>query len=74
MSKRRVMEVAAMLMIGEGIICLFFPRRHVLLWKFGPPVYRDAMDKLAERPNLARALGLLEAALGLWLAVEQEKN
>src|SRR5262245_3977842 len=33
---RRLKEIAAMAIIGEGIIGALFPRRHLHLWKFGP--------------------------------------
>jgi hypothetical protein len=74
MNKRRVLEIVAMLMIGEGVLCQLFPRRHVLLWKFGPARYSDAMRSLAGRPGLTRLLGLLEAALGIWLAAAQHRD
>ena len=72
MLSRRMKELLAMLIIGDGIIALLFPRRHCLLWKFGPQPYRDLMQEFAARPGMTRLLGAMEAALGIWLASEQE--
>ena len=46
---RRLKEIAAMTMIGEGIIGALFPRRHTLLWKFGPKKYRRFIEASAMR-------------------------
>ena len=35
MGMRRVLELLAILMIGEGVLTLIAPRRHSLLWAFG---------------------------------------
>ena len=72
MLNRRMKELLAMLIIGDGILAVLFPRRHCLLWKTGPKVYRDLMQEFAQRPGMTRLLGLLEAALGIWLASRQQ--
>ena len=36
MSMRRIAEVVAMLIIGEGVLTIIAPRRHSLLWDLGP--------------------------------------
>ena len=43
---RRIAELFAMLMIGEGVLTLIVPRRHSLLWEFGP-----ARGSLKRSPN-----------------------
>jgi hypothetical protein len=40
---RRIAELAAMVVIGDGVIALVAPRRHSLLWRFGPEGYRRLM-------------------------------
>lgn len=70
-TSRRLPEVAAVAMIGDGVITLFQPRRHVTLWRSGPKPWRRAMDAFAVRPELTRWLGAVEAAAGLWLASRQ---
>lgn len=72
MLARRAKEVAAMLIVGDGLLSLLFPRRHVLLWTFGPRAYREAMEKFVAHPNATRAVALAEIALGAWLGRQQE--
>jgi hypothetical protein len=36
MGMRRIAELVAMLIIGEGVLTIIAPRRHSLLWEFGP--------------------------------------
>jgi hypothetical protein len=66
---RRIAEVVAMLMIGEGVLTLVAPRRHSLLWEFGPEGYKRAIEAFAEYPTLTRLVAAAEAGLGLWLAL-----
>ena len=68
MGMRRIAEVVAMLMIGEGVLTLVAPRRHSLLWEFGPEGYKRAIEAFAEHPTLTRLVAAAEAGLGLWLA------
>jgi hypothetical protein len=69
MGMRRITELVAMLMIGEGVLTLIAPRRHSLLWEFGPEGYRRALEAFAEHPTLSRLVAAAEAGLGLWLAL-----
>ena len=36
MVMRRLLELGAMLAIGDEVVALMAPRRHNLLWRFGP--------------------------------------
>ncbi|MEW6638616.1 MAG: hypothetical protein AB1425_17580 [Actinomycetota bacterium] len=74
MDKKRFTELIAMLAIGDGVIALVAPRRHSLLWRFGPEGYRRAMEAFAERPALTRVLAAVEVAGGLWLALRQYED
>ena len=69
MGMRRIAELVAMLMIGEGVLTLIAPRRHSLLWEFGPEGYRRVIEAFAEHPTLSRLVAAAEAGLGLWLAL-----
>ena len=69
MGMRRIAELLAMLMISEGVLTLVAPRRHSLLWEFGPEGYRRAVEAFAEHPTLSRLVAAVEAGLGLWLAL-----
>ena len=68
---RRLKEIAAMTIIGEGIIAAVYPRRHVLLWKFGPKKYQKFIEATAKRPNLIRIAAGAGAGLGLLWAFKQ---
>lgn len=61
-------ESFAMLMIGDGVLCVLNPSRHSRRWKEGPQAWQNAMETLAQNPNATRVFGVLEIALGVWLA------
>ena len=65
---RRVIQLGALFMIGDGIMGLLKPRWHSLLWHFGPQLARAATEELADNPRIARAVYLTEAAIGVALA------
>ena len=71
MTGRRLKEIAANMMIGEGIIGALIPRRYMRLWDFGPKRYRKFIKASAKRPNLVRLASAAEAGLGVWLALRQ---
>ncbi len=71
MVMRRLLELGATLAIGDGVVALIAPRRHSLLWRFGPEGYKRAVEVFAERPALIRILAAAEIAGGLWLALRQ---
>jgi hypothetical protein len=68
---RRVKECVGLMMIGDGALCLLFPKRHVGLWQGGPRVWRQAMEPFVDRPGLTRSLGAVSVFLGTWLAQRQ---
>ncbi len=65
---RRLIQLGALLLIGDGVMGLVKPRWHSLLWHFGPQLMRAATEELAEHPKTARTVYLAEAALGIALA------
>ncbi len=68
---RRVVELGALLMIGDGIMGLIKPRWHSLLWHFGPDLAKAVTEELADHPQAARAVYAAEIALGIAIAVRQ---
>lgn len=68
---RRLKELTAILLIGDGVVGFAAPRRHSLLWRFGPEGYTETVAWFAERPGLVRVLAAAEVAGGLWLALRQ---
>ena len=71
---RRLIELAAIMAIGEGVVALLAPKRYSLLWRFGPESYRRLMTQFAERPALVRLFAAAEVGIGLWLALRQLPN
>ena len=71
MIAERVKECIAMMMIGDGVLGLVAPRRHVELWENGPVWWRKMMDPFVDRPGLTRCVGATLVAGGLWLASRQ---
>ena len=67
---RRINEVVALSMIGAGVLGLVAPKRHMLLWSFGPEGYKKVMRGFARRPGLVRSLAA-QVAGGLLLALRQ---
>jgi hypothetical protein len=65
---RRVIELGALFLIGDGIMGLIKPRWHSLLWHFGPPLVQAVTEELADHPNVARGIYAAEAALGIAIA------
>lgn len=68
---RHLKEVLAIMLVGDGMIGLVAPRRHSLLWKFGPESHKRIMTDFAKRPALVRLLSAASVGVGLWLALSQ---
>jgi hypothetical protein len=63
-----------MLMIGDAVLGLLYPRQHCLLWRGGPQWWREAIDWFASHPQATRAFAASELIAGLWLARLQEQQ
>lgn len=72
MAWKRIKEVMALLLIGDGIISILEPRRHTKLWARGPVPYRRAMKPLVKDPVVAQLVGVGLIGLGVWLASRQK--
>ena len=71
---RRSAEMAAVFMIGDGVLGLLQPDRHVDLWRseIGPV---DALVRpFAGRPGRRRLYGLVQIAAGIALAAAQRSR
>lgn len=68
----RTLEVLALTMIGDGVLALLQPERHMLLWRRGPRPWRELSQYFLDRPMLTRAVGAASVAVGLWLADRQK--
>jgi hypothetical protein len=65
---RRSAEMAAVFMIGDGMLGVFQPERHVELWRSDVRAVDILVRPFADHPARRRAYGLLQIAAGLVLA------
>jgi hypothetical protein len=72
--RSRIAETTAMLMIGDGVLAMIAPREHIRLWQKGATGFDKVLKKLEQKPNVTRALGAVEAGLGIWLAYAQYRK
>ena len=68
---RRVIQLVALVMVGDGVVGFFKPRWHSLLWNIGPKAYREVIYRLAEEPGKARWVYAAEAVVGALIATRQ---
>jgi hypothetical protein len=72
LAARRIVQLAALFLIGDGVMGLLKPRWRSLLWHFGPELARAVTEELADHPKTARTVYLAEAAIGVVLAARQK--
>lgn len=68
---RRTAEMAAVFMIGDGLLGLFQPERHVDLWRSRFAAVDVVVRPFGGRPGRRRAYGLMQIAVGIALAARQ---
>jgi len=72
LNAKRVKYIAASFLVGDGVMALLDPQRVAEVWVDGPRPWRKMMRGLAKQPNLIRAIGAVEAAVGVWVALKDE--
>ena len=65
---QRLKDMAAMALVGDGVLALLMPDRRMRVWYQGPGWWETAIGALLKRPNLVRVLAVAEAGVGIWLA------
>jgi hypothetical protein len=65
---RRALEMGAVFMIGDGILGLLQPERHVGLWRSTVPALDALVRPFGGHPGRRRAYGLFQIAAGVLLA------
>jgi hypothetical protein len=68
MLTKRLLELAGLILIGDGLMGLLRPRRHSLLWHCGPELAKAVTEELADHPKTSRAIYAAELAAGIALA------
>ena len=71
MWRKRILELAAIMLVGDGVLAAVGPTRHAKLWRSGPRGWRRMMEPFVRRPELTRLLGAAEVVVGLTLASRQ---
>ena len=70
MNARRILDVLAVIFVGDGLLWVVAPRSRGLLWTAGPaPVRRLVEGITLERPWLAQLIGGAQVAVGAWMAL-----
>ena len=65
---QRLLELGGLILVGDGLLTLFRPRRRSLLWHCGPQLTKAMTEELADHPKTSRAIYAAEIALGLAIA------
>lgn len=68
---KRAAEMAATFMIGDGLLGLLQPRRHVALWQERAGGAQWLVRPFVGRPVLRQAYAVAQIAAGLALAARQ---
>lgn len=66
---KRIKELIAISVIGDGVLTLIAPSKHYLLWLVGPEGVRKVVGWFAENPAYTRLIGIAELGFGVWLGV-----
>lgn len=70
----RAVEMAAVFMIGDGLLGLLQPRRHVELWEEDAAGTEVLVAPFRGKPGRRRLYGALQIAAGLALAASAKKK
>ena len=65
---QRSLEMAAVFMIGDGLLGILQPKRHVDLWRSETPALDVLVRPFEGQTGRRRAYGLLQIGAGLALA------
>ena len=70
---RRSAEMAAVFMIGDGVLGLLQPDRHVELWRSRIGAVDTLVRPFGDHPGRRRVYGFLQIAAGIALAAAQRR-
>ncbi|WP_375391096.1 hypothetical protein [uncultured Sphingomonas sp.] len=71
---KRAAEMAAVFMIGDGLMGLLQPERHVGLWRSDVTAVDLLVRPFGGRPGRRRAYGLLQIAAGIALSAQLRRK
>lgn len=64
--RRRVVDLTAVAMIGDGALALVVPAEHTKTWICGPQSWRRLINFFAERPGFTGVVGAVEICAAVW--------
>ena len=71
---KRIKDIVAMLLIGDGALTLIAARNRALVWRFGPEGLRRSASWQADHPLLMHLEGAASMGLGVLLAWRQYRE
>ena len=71
---KRIKDLIAMLLVGDGVLTLIGARNRALLWRFGPERLRKSTSWQADHPLYMRLEGIASIGIGVWLALRQYRE
>lgn len=71
---KRVKDIVAMVLIGDGALTLIAARERALVWRFGPEALRRSTAWQADHPLFMRLEGAASIVLGVLLAWRQYRE
>ncbi len=74
MQNRGIQRWTGLVMVGDGLAGLIWPREYLRKLEVGPKVINDLLETFAERPRLTRALCAIEVGLGAWIFTRPGPN
>jgi hypothetical protein len=67
-------HMAAMLLIGDGVMALVRPQWDAEAWAVGPMWWKKSMRFFRDCPTLTRVIAGAQIAGGIWWALSQESE
>jgi hypothetical protein len=67
MRKPRIVRWTGLVMVGDGLAGLIWPREYLRKLEVGPRPLNELLEACAQRPTLTRALCVVEVTLGAWI-------
>jgi hypothetical protein len=67
MKTRGIERWTGLVMVGDGLAGLIWPREYLRKLEIGPKPVNEVLEVFAERPALTRVLCVLEVAIGAWI-------
>jgi hypothetical protein len=71
---KRIKDLIAMVLVGDGVLTFIAARNRALLWRFGPERLRKSTSWQANHPLYMRLEAIASIGIGVWLALRQYRE